>query len=132
MAQGINKFIGIGNLGRDPEFKVTPNDVQICTFSVGIGTKRGQSEHTYWANCKAFNRLAEICNQYLKKGSKIYIEGRLDFQQWEHEGKKYSKTEVLIDQMQMLGGKEVTQSQGNSSERGKPAQQEEFEDDIPF
>lgn len=109
MARGVNRVILVGNCGQDPEIKYTANGAAIT--SVSIATSESwkdkqtgqQQERTEWINIKAFNRLAEIIGEYVKKGSKIYIEGRIRTDKWQDQnGNDRYSTYVLADQMQML------------------------------
>lgn len=107
---GINKVILLGNLGKDPEMRHTPNGVPVCSFPVATsetytdrqsGEKRTQTE---WHNVVLWRRLAEIAEQYLRKGSQVYIEGKIRTRSWDDEnGNKRYTTEVVGDQMQLLG-----------------------------
>lgn len=109
MARGINKVILIGNLGQDPEIKSTANGATIANFSVATSESwkdkaTGQpQERTEWHRVVAFNRLAEIIGQYVKKGSKIYIEGSLRTRKWQDQnGQDRYTTEIVANEMQML------------------------------
>lgn len=112
MARGINKVILVGNLGSDPENKHLPSGSTVSEFSVA--TTRAwknkdsgqQTEETEWHRITAFGRLAEICGEYLRKGSQIYCEGRLKTDKWQdQQGNTRYTTKVVIDEMQMLGGR---------------------------
>lgn len=132
---GIQKLVAIGNLGKDPE---TFNGG--ASFSIAVTEKwkkdGQQQERTEWINCTAFGRLGEVCAQYLTKGSKVYIEGKLNTDQFEKDGQKHYRTKVIVREMQMLdsrGDSEPSRAQGNSGTRPDsypPA--EDFEDSIPF
>ena len=109
----INKVILIGNLGRDPEVRYTPNGNAVC--NVSVATTRGwkskdsgeRQEETEWHRVVFYDRLAEIAGEYLKKGRSVYVEGRLKTRKWQDkEGKDVYTTEVIADQMQMLGSRE--------------------------
>ncbi len=109
MARGINKVILVGNLGNDPEVKYTQGGMAICTLSVATTTvrkdKEGQQvEKTEWHRVKLFGKLGEIAGEYLKKGRQVYIEGRLEYGSYEKDGVKHYTTDILADDMQMLGG----------------------------
>jgi len=152
MARGVNKVILIGNLGQDPEIKSTAAGAAIANFSVATSESwkdknTGQQvEKTEWHRVVAFNRLAEIIGQYVKKGSKIYIEGSLRTRKWQDkEGKDHYTTEVVANEMQMLDSKGGSASSGGDysasapSPRNAPAPMAEpaggfdsFDDDIPF
>jgi len=106
MAQrDLNKVILIGNLGRDPDIRYTDKGNAISTFSLATNSNRVdregvRSERTEWHNIVAWNRLAEICHQIIRKGDQIYIEGRLRTRTWNNEGgSAYQKTEVIAGQM---------------------------------
>jgi single-strand DNA-binding protein len=125
----------IGYLGRDPEMRYTPSGRPVTSFSVGTtrtwnspdGERR---EETEWFNVVAWGNLAEICKQYLTKGQQVYIEGRLQTRRWDdQEGKKHSSTEVVANEMIILG--ERTRPSGEAaSPGGEPASAEE--DEFPF
>ena len=109
MARGINKVILIGNLGRDPETRYTQDQRPVTNFSVATSESwrdrntNEQHEQTEWHNVVCFARLAEIAGEYLRKGSKVYIEGRLQTRSWEgQDGQKRYRTEVIARDMQML------------------------------
>ncbi|HZM10186.1 MAG TPA: single-stranded DNA-binding protein [Candidatus Limnocylindrales bacterium] len=111
MAKSVNKVILLGNLGKDPELKSTPGGIAIATFSLATSSsvkdKDGNwQEKTEWHNVKAFQRTAEIAAQYLKKGNKVYIEGRLHSESWDDKetGQKKYKTEVIVNELVLLGG----------------------------
>ena len=154
MARGINKVILIGNLGQDPEVRYTPNNVAVCNISVATSESwkdknTGEmQERTEWHRVSMFRRLAEIAGEYLKKGSKVYIEGRLQTRKWQdQQGQDRYSTDIIADNMQMLdsrgggsadfgGGARSTQNNNNSAPMAQtppPAQGGGgFEDDIPF
>jgi single-strand DNA-binding protein len=108
MSRGLNKVMIIGNLGRDPEMRYTPSGKPVTSFSVAtsrtwVTTEGDRREATEWFNVVAWRDLAEICNQYLSKGSKVYIEGRLQTRSWESpDGQKHFRTEVVADEMIVL------------------------------
>ena len=111
MARGINKVILVGNLGADPETRYTPGgaaitSIRIATSEAWKDKQTGeQQERTEWHRVKFFGRLAEIAGEYLKKGSQVYIEGKLRTEEWEKDGVKRYSTDVIADEMQMLGGR---------------------------
>lgn len=138
MSRGLNKVMIIGNLGRDPEMRYTPSGKAVTTFSVATdrnwSTAEGQKRsETEWFNIVAWGNLAEICNQYLKKGQQVYVEGRLQTRHWEDEaGSKRSATEVIAREMSMLGErgeKRESGSEGNQPGENYPEGEEE---DFPF
>ena len=154
MARGINKVILVGNLGRDPETRYMPSGGAVT--NVSIATSKGwkdrdsgeQKERTEWHRIVFFNKLAEIAGEYLKRGSKVYIEGELRTRDWEKDGQKHYTTEVVASEMQMLdsrgemggggassGGAGVSQTGGGSSSPADdfgPPPSDDFDDDIPF
>ncbi|MEO8922118.1 MAG: single-stranded DNA-binding protein [Caldimonas sp.] len=109
MARGINKVILVGNLGNDPEVKYTAGGMAICTLSLATTSvrkdKEGQQvEKTEWHRVKLFGKTGEIAGEYLKKGRQVYIEGRIEYGMYEKEGVKHYTTDIIGDDMQMLGG----------------------------
>ncbi|MCA9758657.1 MAG: single-stranded DNA-binding protein [Candidatus Eisenbacteria bacterium] len=109
--RSINKVILIGNLGTDPEIRHTSGGQAVCNFRIATneswGGRDGQErqERTEWHNIVAWGRLAEICNEYLRKGKQVYLEGRLQTRQWEDkDGVKRYTTEIVAQNMMMLGG----------------------------
>ena len=111
--RGVNKVILIGNVGSDPELKYTTNGAGVSNFSVATNetwtdkNTNERQERTEWHRIVAWGRLAEICNQYLRKGSKVYIEGSLQTRSWEgQDGQKRYTTEIRAAEMQMLDSRE--------------------------
>lgn len=108
----VNKVILVGNLGRDPEVRYMPNGEAVCNFSIATTDswkdKAGaKQERTEWHNIVMYRKLAEIAGEYLKKGRPVYVEGRLQTRKWQtKEGQDRYTTEIIADQMQMLGGRE--------------------------
>ncbi|MGA3326289.1 MAG: single-stranded DNA-binding protein [Terriglobia bacterium] len=111
MAGTVNRVILIGRLGRDPELKYTPSGAPVAKFSLATDEsfkdKTGEKqEHTEWHNIVAWNKLAEICGEYLTKGKLIYIEGSIRSRQWQDQsGNKRTSYEIIANRMQMLGSK---------------------------
>jgi len=157
MARGINKVILVGNLGNDPETKYTQGGMAITTLSVATTTvrkdKEGQQvEKTEWHRVKLFGKLGEIAGEYLKKGRQVYIEGRIEYGSYEKDGVKHYTTDILADDMQMLGGggegRAEPRTEGSSraarpqrsepaprrdTPAQRPASTDDFaDDDIPF
>jgi len=146
MARGINKVILIGNCGADPEARHLPSggavtNVTLATSESWKDKQTGQQqERTEWHRVVFFNRLAEIAGEYLKKGSKVYIEGSLRTQQWEKDGVKRYTTEIVAREMQMLDGRsdsprareDASQEQPGASMNPPPAGGDDLDDDIPF
>lgn len=136
----INKVILIGNLGRDPEIRYTPSGIAVANFSVATSEEwkdketGEKQEHTEWHKVVAWKRLGEICGEYLRKGSPVYIEGKLQTRSWEdRDGKKRYTTEIIAQNMQMLG----SANKGGRAEPLAPGFPIEEpidipEDDIPF
>lgn len=155
MARGINKVILIGNLGRDPETRYTQGGSAVTNFSVATSEawkdrqSGEQQDRTEWHNVVCFARLAEIAGEYLRKGSKVYIEGSLRTSSWEKDGQKHYRTEVMARELQMLDGRGGGGGDGGggapsgfeSKQQGGPAPMDNrptlsddtgFDDDIPF
>ncbi|HEY2392519.1 MAG TPA: single-stranded DNA-binding protein [Candidatus Angelobacter sp.] len=156
MAKSVNKVILVGNLGKDPEVKFTPSGVPVAKFSLATNErfkdKGGEwQDRTEWHNIVAWQRLAEIIGEYVKKGSKIYIEGRLQTSSWEDKqsGEKKYRTEVVASDLVLLGGRgeggggdhEGRSSRGGASsfdqrsshsEEHAPSSAEITDEDIPF
>lgn len=156
MARGINKVILIGNLGTDPEVRYLPSGSAVTTLSVATTegwTDKTNGEHqerTEWHRVALFNRLAEIAGEYLRKGSKIYIEGKLRTRKWQDKNNqdRYT-TEIVANDIQMLDSRSASTNDGimgqadNSGdienqrvkEKANPAEtvtENDFDDDIPF
>ena len=145
MARGINKVILVGSLGADPEQRAMPSGGAVTNFSVATSeswkdkTTGEQKELTEWIRIVAFNRLAEICGQYLKKGSKVYIEGSLRTRSWDDNGVKKYSTEIVAREMQMLDNKceRVSTPQEAPQKYLPPIPQDlppadDFDSEIPF
>lgn len=138
MARGLNKVMIIGNLGADPELKYTPSGAPVTTFRVAVSrtwrTPEGENrEETEWFRVVAWNKLAEICNEYLRKGSKVYVEGRLQTRTWEKDGQKQYMTELIANDMQILDSRQSPAVEQRAS--GGQSFAEEYDtvdDDIPF
>jgi len=151
--RGVNKVILVGTLGRDPETKTFPNGGSLTQFSIAtseswIDKNTGErKEHTEWHRIVASNRLGEIAQQYLKKGSKVYIEGKLKTRQWtDQNGQERYTTEISANELKMLDSKgdsnyqqQQSQNTQQSYTRPKPQAQpnagggtSDLEDDLPF
>jgi len=119
MGRGLNKVMIIGNVGRDPEMRHTPGGRAVTSFSVATNrswiTLEGERhEETEWFNVVAWGNLAEICHTHLSKGQQVYIEGRLQTRGWEDEsGKKHFRTELVANEMILLGGRDDIQHHTN-------------------
>lgn|SRR3990167_3211156 len=129
---GVNKVIILGNLGADPEVRYTPGGVAICSFRVATSEKwkdkdGNQNERTEWHSITAFDKLAEICGQYLKKGSKCFVEGKLKTDKYQKEGQDHYSTKIIAATVQFLDKKE-----GGQSEPAGAQDNIADVDDIPF
>ncbi len=149
MAKGsVNKVILVGNLGKDPEVRFTPNglavaNITIATTEVWKDKASGENqERTEWHRVAMYNRLAEITGEYLRKGSKVFIEGRLQTRKWQDKttGQDRYTTEIIADTLEMLGGKagggaaggDMPAATGKSTETSSAEPVDSFDDDIPF
>ncbi|NOY17287.1 MAG: single-stranded DNA-binding protein [Gammaproteobacteria bacterium] len=151
MARGVNKVILVGNLGKDPEVRFAPSGSAVANITVATtdswkDKQTGEKqEKTEWHRVVFFNRLAEIVGEYLKKGSQVYIEGRLQTRKWQgQDGQDRYTTEIVANEMQMLGGRPGSSDTAwNTPENSAPAQQtatpevstppsDDFDDDVPF
>ena len=145
----LNKFIGIGNVTKKPELRYMPNGEAVCNFAIACNEtwkdKAGEKkEKVEFINIVAYRKLAEIIGEYVKKGAAIYIEGRLQTRKWEKDGVTRYSTEIIGDNMQMLGSKdeaarETDGYQGSPHEVVKQDSKEmaspdfdDLENDIPF
>lgn len=147
----VNKWIGIGNLGRDPEMRYLPDGTAVASLSVGCSDKfkdkSGQMvEQTEWVRVSFFGRTAEVCGQYLKKGSQVYIEGSIRTRKYtDKDGVEKYATEIRGDRMQMLGGGKGGSDEDRRRPASAPAQRpqpsprgggaygaDDLDDDIPF
>ena len=144
MARGINKVIIVGNLGADPDSRAMPSGNAVTNISVATSESWNdretgeKQEKTEWHRVVFFNRLAEIAAQYLKKGSQVYVEGKLQTRKWEDkEGNERWTTEVVANQMQMLGDRMSNDMSNDNALSSQSTSDndfstDEFDDDIPF
>jgi single-strand DNA-binding protein len=142
VSRGINKVILVGNLGADPDTRYMPNgkavtNIRIATSESWKDKQTGDvQERTEWHSVVAYEKLAEIIGEYTRKGSQVYIEGKLHTRKWQDkEGKDRYTTEIIAQQMQMLGGKTQGERQARpQQERSAPPADDGggFDDDIPF
>ena len=154
MARGVNKVILVGNLGADPEVKYMPSggavaNVSLATTDSWKDKSSGErQERTEWHRVVFFNRLAEIAGEYLRKGSQVYVEGRLQTRKWQgQDGQDRYTTEIVASEMQMLGGRSGGDAPFDSAPKSRGSQQssspapapqqsapamDDFDDDIPF
>jgi single-strand DNA-binding protein len=106
MANDLNRCEFIGRLGRDPEVRFSADGNAICNFSIAVGYKSKEKETTEWIRIVSFGKLAGVCGDYLRKGSQVYIAGRMTTRKWQNkDGVEQFSTEVVAEHMQMLGGK---------------------------
>jgi single-strand DNA-binding protein len=159
MARGINKVIVVGNLGGDPETRYMPSGAAVTNLTVATNESwkdkqtGEQKDRTEWHKVAMFGRLAEIAAEYLRKGSQVYIEGKLRTRKWQdQQGNDRWTTEIIADEMQMLGGRGGGGASGGGSgggggasagrneapapapgpEPSGPSSSDDFDDDIPF
>lgn len=141
--KGVNKTIIVGTLGADPETRYTPSGTAIASIRVATNESwkdkqtGEQKERTEWHRIEFFGRLAEIAGEYLKKGSQVYIEGKLRTDEYEKDGVKRYSTKIIADQMQMLGGKQEGANSPRKPVKDCPQPNQgkagDFEEDsIPF
>lgn len=147
----INKAILIGNLGQDPTTRFLPDGKAVCNFSIATTetwkdkNSGDKKEATEWHRISAFGKLAEVCGEYLRKGSSVYIEGRIQTRKYDKDGQTYYTTEIIADQMKMLGSKPDSRERGDDTapprKEAKPAATpavgrsgsfDDMESDIPF
>jgi single-strand DNA-binding protein len=151
MAKSVNKVILLGNVGKDPEIKATGSGVVVATFSIATSErfkdKTGNwQDRTEWHNLVAYQRTAEIIRDYVKKGSKLYVEGRLQTSSWDDKttGQKKYKTEIIVNDLSLLSGKGEGESGGSGYGKSNTASFDQrgaedysqaaeiTDDDIPF
>lgn len=139
---GVNKVILVGNLGADPEVKYLPNGTTVANFRMATTENRTsrsgeKTKVTEWHRIVAFGKLAEICGQYLNKGKQVYIEGRIQTRSWEDkDGNRRFTTEIIANQMQMLGSATSEPADFDKETSGPGVSQEEppgpDDNDVPF
>ncbi len=149
MARGINKVIVVGNLGQDPDTRYMPSGSAVTNITVATNESwkdkqtGEQKDRTEWHKIAMFGRLAEIAAEYLRKGSQVYIEGKLRTRKWQDkDGNDRYTTEIIADEMQMLGGRggaggsapmrDDRPPQGAPSSPPPQGSSDDFDDDIPF
>jgi single-strand DNA-binding protein len=152
MPKSVNKVILLGNVGKDPEVKFLPSGSAVANFTLATSErfkdKAGEwQDRTEWHNLTAYQRLAEIIRDYVKKGSKLYVEGRIQTRSWDDQasGQKKYRTEIIVNELVLLsgrgeneGGGGFSRSNTSSFDQRPPAQAEEFagteitDEDIPF
>jgi single-strand DNA-binding protein len=161
MAKGVNKVFLLGNLGKDPEIRTTPNGMTVASFSLATAERAkgadGQwTDKTEWHNLVCFQRTAEIVRDYVKKGSQVFVEGKIQTRSWDDKtsGEKKYRTEILVNELTLLGGRgeggsgssasggysrsssaspsTTSYSGGSSASTPDYADQQITDDDIPF
>lgn len=137
MSNDLNRCEFIGRLGKDPEVRYSPDGAAVCNFSLAVGWKTKEKEGVEWVRIVAFGKLAEICGEYLTKGKQVYVSGRMTTRKWtdKDSGQDRYSTEIVADQLQMLGGKNDEPEQRPAS-RPAPRQvvpsTSDDSSDIPF
>jgi len=152
MAKGVNKVFLLGNVGKDPEIRATAGGMTVASFTLATADRRKDAQgnwqdSTEWHNLVAFQRTAEIVRDYVKKGTQLFVEGKIQTRSWDDKesGQKKYRTEILINELSLLGkpgggsgeagyAKSSTSSYGSSAPSAQPeyAEQGITDDDIPF
>ncbi|MBL0142622.1 MAG: single-stranded DNA-binding protein [Betaproteobacteria bacterium] len=138
MANDLNSCSFIGRLGKDPESRYLQDGSAVANFSVACGWKSKDKEGCEWVRCAVFGKLAEICIEYLRKGSQVFVQGRMQTRKWQDkDGQDRYSTEIVLDRMQMLGSKpEGERREAPEKPKGDPRAAgtafDDMEDDIPF
>lgn len=139
MARSVNSHTILGNVGKDPEMRETTGGMLIATFSVATSSKHKDAQgnwqdHSEWHNCTAFKRTAEIVRDYVRKGSKVYVQGPSQTESWDDKtsGQKKYKTVIIVNELILLSGKDE-QNKASYSSASQPAETQEISDeDCPF
>jgi single-strand DNA-binding protein len=138
-SRGVNKAIIVGNVGDDPDIRTMPNGNQVVNLSIATSDEwkdkntGDKKEKTEWHRCVFFNKIADIAAKYVNKGSKIYIEGRLQTRSYEQDGVKKYSTEIVVNDMQMLDSKNTnSNNEVKEASNNDIAKFDSFDDDIPF
>ena len=128
----MQAFEGIGNLGKDPVIRYAASGTAVCQVSCAYTTKRStDAEETLWVQLKFFKKAAEIVNQYAKKGTQMWVRGRLELSEWDDKSGVHQKMLCcLVDQFQLLGGKDGERPAAAPAQQAPAA--DEYDDDIPF
>ena len=132
MANDLNQCNFIGRLGKDPEMRYMPSGDPIANFSIACGWKTKDKEGTEWVNCAAFGKLGEICGEYLKKGSQVFVSGRFTTRKYEKDGQTRYTTSINVDRMQMLGSKAESSQSKPEPKQSDGGSIDDLESDIPF
>jgi single-strand DNA-binding protein len=141
MARGVNKVILIGRVGREPETRYSASGAPVCNFSVAINeqwkdkTTGEKKESTTWVPVAAWNKLGEICSQYLASGAEVYVEGRYCVKEYtDKEGRKQRATDVIANEVQFLSGNRKSEAPKTATKKdpGNYGEHHDFDDEIPF
>lgn len=133
MSNDLNQCNFIGRLGADPESRFLPSGDAVCNFRIAVGWKTKEKEGTEWVPVNTFGKLAEICGQYLKKGSRVFISGNFATRKWtDKDGQERYSTEIRANQMQMLDTRAQGQDSGQQSTRAPVPSGGGMDEDIPF
>jgi len=134
LSKSVNKVLVLGNVGRDPEIRSTGGGTTVANFSVACSERRKDASGNWqdaveWVSLVAFGRTAEIVRDYVKKGSRLYVEGKLQTRSWEKDGEKKYKTDVLVNELVLLDGQRTEQPWNAPTQQAK---EEVTDADIPF
>jgi single-strand DNA-binding protein len=142
MANDLNQCNFIGRLAADPDTRYLPSGEPVCNFRIAVGWKSRDKEGAEWVNIVAFTKLAEICTEYLTKGSQVMVTGRMRTREWEKDGVKRYTTEIVAERMQMFGGKPEGSPKGDGGKGYQAAREgrqqqhsggfDDIDDRIPF
>ncbi len=139
MSKSVNAVTLLGNVGREPEVKATNSGTTVAKFSLATTESRKNGEgqwidDTTWHSVVAFGRTAEVVRDYVHKGDRLYVEGRISYRHWEKDGQKHISTEILVDDVVLLGGRKPEREQPavGGQPAAQPASSEVTDDDIPF
>lgn len=136
MSNDLNSCSFIGRAGKDPEVRALPSGKAVVNFSIAVSRKYKEVDETEWVNCAAFDKLAEIIGSYVKKGSQIYINGRMKTEKYQKDGKDVYTTKIIVSDMQLLGSKAAGGGDAEPMARAAapkaPTKFTEEDDDIPF
>ena len=140
MASTVNKVTLLGNVGKDPEIRFASSGTQVATFSLATQRKVKENTTTQWHNCVCFGKLAEIVQQYVAKGSKIYAEGTIDYSQYESDGVTKYVTKIIVNEISLLSGDKSNQpvqdnrqtGLDNGSKQASVSSDSFLDDDMPF
>ena len=135
MSNDLNQCNFIGRLGADPETRYMPNGDPVCSFRIAVGWKSKDKEGAEWVSVVAFKKLAEICGQYLAKGSQVFVSGRFKTEEYEKDGSKRYVVKIVANEMQMLGGRQDKPQSQQAPQRSAQGAQPDYmagDDSIPF